>query len=155
MITIGPLSRAFFLLFFISFQMTSTNLQIVSITKADGDTRKLVQRPAIKPVQVVTPIASKFAVKMSELLQTSNRQKRDRMVEQLIKAGVTNIDGWSLTELAIGRIDKNTGNRVLPNGKIARVVVSSGSSDGRYYGSGTQAPVTSLYQVGACWSAGS
>ena len=135
--------------------MKSTNPQIVAVIKADADTRKSVQRPEVKRVNVVTPIASKFAVKMSELLRTSNRQKRDRMVAQLIASGVTQIDGWSLTELAIGRIDKNTGERMLPNGTIARVARTTGSSDGRYYGSRTQAPVTSLYQVGACWSAGS
>ncbi len=135
--------------------MKSTKPQVVALIKSDADTRKSVQRPATKRVNVVTPIASKFAVKMSELLRTSNRQKRDRMVQQLITSGITQIDGWSLTELAIGRIDKNTGERMLPNGTIARAVRTTGSSDGRYYGSRTQAPVTSLYQVGACWTAGS
>lgn len=135
--------------------MKSTKSQIVSITKADGDTRKVVQRPVVKLVNATGPIASKFAVKLSDLLRKSNVQKRDRMVQQLLQSGVTQIDGWSLNDLIIGRIDKNTGERILPNGTIAKVVRSTGSTDGRYYGSRTQAPVTSLYQVGACWQAGS
>lgn len=125
--------------------VTNTKPQILEIRK-DSD------RPKQKPVSTVTPLASKFAIKLSTLLRRASRQKRDKMIEQLLIAGVDSVDGWSLKELAVGRINRFTGNRMLPDGTIARTHVTRSSGDGRYYGSSTHAPVTSLNQVGVVWS---
>ena len=63
-----------------------TKDQIVAVVKpceAVGTT-KTTQRPALKKVTApVTPLASKFAIKLSTMLRSVSRQKRDRMIELL------------------------------------------------------------------------
>ena len=128
--------------------VTNTKPQILEIRKGSD-------RPKQKPVSTVTPLASKFAIKLSTLLRRASRQKRDKMIEQLLIAGVDNVDGWSLKELAVGRINRSTGDRMLPDGTVARTRVTHSAGDGRYYGSSTHAPVTGLYQTGVIWSSAS
>jgi hypothetical protein len=126
----------------------TTKPQIVQILKGSS-------RPAHKRVSTVTPIASSFACKLSEMLRRVPLQRRDKMIQQLVVAGVTQVDGWSLKDLSIGRINPDTGDRILPNGQIARDTRGGSGSDGRYYGSCPQAPITSCTQMGVVWSPGS
>ncbi len=126
---------------------------IISVSRTSTAAPKQVRRN--KPVSTVSPIASPFAVKMSDLLRKANRQKQEKMIAALHRAGKTIIDGWKIADLIVGRINPETGDRILPNGERATYVTPSGGADGRYYGSRTHAPVTSLYQTGVIWQSAS
>ena len=129
------------------------NTNIVRIISADGAARKAVARPVQKPVTVKpAPIASAFAVHMSEKLREATVHTRKKMFETLFNAGVTSIDGWSIHDLIRGRLNPQTGERTLPSGEKPKDIATTGGTDGRYYGSRIYAPITSLYQTGVVWS---
>lgn len=90
------------------------------------------------------------AALVSEQLLRSPARKQQKMIETLLNAGVRYIEGWAISELVTGRINPNTGDRVLPSGVVASNRASDAAS-GRYWGSKTYSPVTSLHQTGVIW----
>ena len=100
------------------------NQQIVRIIPSNvGDDvtpRKVspASRVAKKTIEKAVPLASQFACLMSKKLRAATRTKRTMMLMQLRQAGIQQIDGWSFKDLIDGRIQANTGLRLLPNGEV-------------------------------------
>ena len=133
--------------------MSNEILQVISAVTGEVHSPKRREKTA-PAVTTQRPSGSPLAQLMSQKLRDANVQRRGRMIQQLEAAGVTNIDGWSLDALVRGRINRETGDRVYPNGDLNRGQRFS-AEDGRYFGSSTQMPVTQLHQTGVIWSAAS
>lgn len=133
--------------------MSNNILQIIPSTTRELHSPKKREKTA-PAVATQRPNASPLAQAMSQKLRNANVQRRGRMIQQLQAAGITSIDGWSLDALVRGRINRETGDRVYPDGCLNQGQRFS-AEDGRYFGSSTQMPVTSLRQTGVIWSAAS